>query len=111
MRESRWTTLVLARWRRHTRRMDRERLQSWLEGPRRTWRWNRGDATRYAAVEATSRSLRWYRWSHEMEDGGVSDELLQTHAAFVSVGAPESFGDTPAGVLRELREWIDALPH
>lgn len=103
--------LVLSRPTAYSRAMDRERLQSWLEGPRRTWRWNRGDATRYVAVEATSRSLRWYRWSHEVEDGGVSDELLQTHAAFVAAGAPESFGDAPPSVLRELREWIDALPH
>lgn len=89
--------------------MDRDRLESWLRGPRRTWRWNRGDSTRYAAVEATSLSLRWYRWSHELEDGGVSDELRQTLVAFTTTGAPTGFEDTPAGVLRELREWIDAL--
>lgn len=89
--------------------MDRDRLESWLRGPRRTWRWNRGDATCYAAVEATSRALRWYRWSHELEDGGSSDELHQTLAAFVAAGPPPGFTDAPAGVLRELREWIDAL--
>ncbi|MCB9602813.1 MAG: hypothetical protein H6721_26335 [Sandaracinus sp.] len=88
--------------------MDRERLQSWLEGKRRTWRWNRGDASRYVAVEATNHALRWYRWSHEMEEGGPSDELHQTHAAFRSVGAPTAY-DVPPGVLRELTEWLDAL--
>lgn len=89
--------------------MDRERLNDWLQGPRRTWRWNRGDATRYVAVEATPLSLRWYRWSHEIDAGGLSHELHQTHAAFLAIGAPESLGDVPPGVLRELRAWIDAL--
>ncbi|MBX3249687.1 MAG: hypothetical protein KF901_21095 [Myxococcales bacterium] len=90
--------------------MDRERLDRWLAGPRRTWRWNRGDATRYTAVEATGRGLRWFRWSHEVEGGGMSDEIHQAHATFLASGPPETMADAPPTVQRELRAWIEALP-
>ncbi|HJK95056.1 MAG TPA: hypothetical protein RMH85_07690 [Polyangiaceae bacterium LLY-WYZ-15_(1-7)] len=87
--------------------MDRSKLEAWLAGPRRTWRWNRGDPGAYTAVEATATSLRWYRWSHEMEDGGAHGEVLQTHAAFVEIGPPATMEDAPKGVVRQLLAWIE----
>ncbi len=86
--------------------MNREDLARWLAMPRRTWRWSRQDVARYDAVEVTPVELRWFRWSHEPEDGGMMDEHVQTVAVFHASGPPPEMAP-PATVLADLRRWLD----
>ncbi|MEM1417448.1 MAG: hypothetical protein AAGH15_21305 [Myxococcota bacterium] len=80
-------------------------LRRWLDAPGRTWRWNRGETGGYDAVEASGDVLRWYRWSHEAEDGGEGRLVLQPAAAFLRDGPPRP---APPRVLAELRRHLEA---
>ena len=92
--------------------MDRNDLRKWLGATHRTFRWNDG-ATRswYDAVETTDRGLRWYHWSHGIEDGGAHRERLQSYADFRRNGPSFHEGGAchaiPDAVLEELREWVE----
>ena len=86
--------------------MNREALARWLATPRRTWRWSRDDVARYDAVEATPDALRWFRWSHEPEEGGLTDERTQSVEAFRREGTPPGM-DPPPHVVSELRRWLE----
>ncbi len=89
--------------------MNREALAHWLGTPRRTWRWSRGDVARYDGVEATPTSLRWFRWSHQPEEGGLTAEWTQAVEAFRAEGPPGEMRP-PAAVLEALRSWLDEHP-
>ncbi|MEM9068549.1 MAG: hypothetical protein AAGE52_08590 [Myxococcota bacterium] len=85
--------------------MDRAELRAWLRAPSRTWRWNRGTVERYDGVEFRAGRLRWFRWSHEADEGSC-DEAVQTVEEFVREGAPPAM-KAPPSVVAELRAWID----
>lgn len=61
---------------------------------------------RYDAVEATPSTLRWFRWSHEPEDGGMTEEQTQTVDAFRAGGPPPGM-NPPSRVVADLRVWLD----
>lgn len=81
----------------YARRVDRQRLQKWLDAPRRTFRWNDGRPSEYHAVELTGGALVWYRWAHD--EGGRVDEATQSLEDFVASGP---LRDAPAGIVSEL---------
>jgi hypothetical protein len=83
--------------------MDRSRLQAWIRDTRRTWRWRQPGFDGYEAVEATGDGLRWYRWSHEIADGGPSAVELQSYAHFFEQGPLRPM---PPEQLEQLRRWL-----
>ncbi|MEM6960372.1 MAG: hypothetical protein AAF550_01355 [Myxococcota bacterium] len=60
--------------------MDRTRLTKWLENPHHTFRYRleEDDEEHYRAVETTADSLVYYRWSHQIEDGGRQEREVQS---------------------------------
>lgn len=86
--------------------MDRDRLQRWLKSTHRTWRWNRGDAESYEAVETTDDGLRWFRWSHAIRDDGLNGEHdveVQPWADYRASGPRRSM---PGELRAELERWV-----
>ncbi len=70
--------------------MDRERLHAFLKDPGTTWRWNRGEAEGYRAVELRGDTLRWFVWSHDIAEGagGETDLHTQSVSEFLASGPP-----------------------
>jgi hypothetical protein len=87
--------------------MDRERLESWLMSPHRTFRWNDGtDSERYEGVTTTDEGLRWFRWSHVFADGtgeGEHDVAHQSYEAFLETGP---LREMPDALREELATWM-----
>ena len=74
--------------------MDRGRLERFLTSNHRTFRWNDGETREeYEAVETTDEGLRWYRWSHRAEDGGPSEDTLQSYDDFAREGPQRPMPD------------------
>lgn len=86
--------------------MDRDRLRSFLRDPGKTWRWNRGEAEGYHAVELRGGQLRWYRWSHDIAEGagGAVDEHTQSVEDFLADGPPV---EAPAHVVSTVRAHLE----
>ena len=86
--------------------MDRDGLRSFLVDPGKTWRWNRGEAEGYHAVELRSDSLRWFFWSHDIAEGvgGPTNEHHQTVRAFLQDGPPV---DAPSHVVAIVRAHLE----
>ena len=77
---------------------DRQKLARWLTDPGQTWRWNRGDAEHYDAVELRDSQIKWYRWSHET---GATNVITQTIQTYIMEGPPTSLS-APKAVLTQL---------
>jgi hypothetical protein len=83
-----------------------ESARRWLQGGHRTWRWNDGSyasKNRYDAVETTEDGLLWFGFDGTRQ--GVSYRAVQPFADFLAGGALKH---APAGVLHEVRMWIEA---
>ena len=86
--------------------MDRDRLRAFLADPGKTWRWNRGEAEGYHAVELRSDLLRWFFWSHDIAEGvgGATNEHTQTVAEFLAGGPPV---EVPPHVVQAVRAHLE----
>jgi hypothetical protein len=86
--------------------MDRDRLRAFLKDPGTTWRWNRGEADGYRAVELRGDTLRWFTWSHDIAEGagGETDVHTQSVSAFLSGGAPT---DAPEHVVATVKAHLE----
>lgn len=86
--------------------MDRDRLRAFLKDPGTTWRWNRGEADGYRAVELRGDTLRWFTWSHDIAEGagGETDVHTQSVAEFRLGGAPV---DAPEHVVATVKAHLE----